>query len=197
MTFWSSQKNKMTNPKFKFRWQVAFSGGNGGVGAKPASFAAKSVSKPSFEVSSEEHKYLNHTFKYPGRLSWDAVSVTLVDPGGDEDTAKALAQIIKDSGYHVPNSDTDVTTITKKKALDALGTVTITQYSGEDAIGEQSQVLEQWTLHNAWISKVGFGDLSYDDEGLSEVELELQYDWATLEAGGPDASSKFFARQDT
>ena len=40
-------------------------------------------------------------------------------------------------------------------------------------------VVESWTLNNPFINKVGFGDLSYEDDGLSEISLGITYDWAT------------------
>ncbi len=44
----------------------------------------------------------------------------------------------------------------------------------------QEQFSESWTLHNAWLKNVDFGDLSYEDEGMSEITMTIRYDWAVL-----------------
>ena len=41
-----------------------------------------------------EHKYLNHTFYYPNAVTWNAIDITMVDPGGDPDAAATLAGIV-------------------------------------------------------------------------------------------------------
>jgi hypothetical protein len=40
--------------------------------------------------------------------------------------------------------------------------------------------IETWELYNPFISKVSFGDLSYENENLVEITVEIQYDWALL-----------------
>ena len=68
MAFWSEAN---LDPKRKFRWVVQIAGL--GIGE----YIAKTVDKPKFEVSEEEHKFINHTFYYPGRVTWQEVSLTL------------------------------------------------------------------------------------------------------------------------
>ena len=46
---------------------------------------------------------LNHTFYYPGKVEWNAVEATLVDPGGNFDTSKALVENIRRAGYVYPD----------------------------------------------------------------------------------------------
>jgi hypothetical protein len=67
----------------------------------------------------------------------------------------------------------------------ALGVVNIIHM---DADGND---LETWLLHNAFIKSVKFSDLDYDSEDLSTCDLELRYDWATMEskAGGTAGSA--------
>ena len=64
-------------------------------------------------------------------------------------------------------------TISKNKSVDSIGPVVITQ------IDSEGTTVEEWTLHNPFISKLGFGDLDYSSEDLSEISLEVTYDWAT------------------
>ena len=167
MPFWTDATNQ--DPKRGYRFLVQL--GNYPQGAE---WYAKKAKKPSFTINNVEHKFLNHTFHYPGRLTWDEVTVELVDPV-DPDATLNTAAIIRASGYAPPTSTTPYgSTISKKAAVAALNTVIITQIDG---VGEP---LETWTLQNAWISKVEFGELSYDSDELTGVTLTLRYDWASI-----------------
>tara|TARA_Y100001937_G_scaffold43141_1_gene60970 strand:+ start:6846 stop:7349 length:504 start_codon:yes stop_codon:yes gene_type:complete len=135
---------------------------------------AKSVDKPSFEISTQEHDYLNHKFKFPGKTTWSPVSMKMVDPT-NPDMAATLSDIVTYAGYHPPSTADDHTSMSKSSAVKTLGDVYIEQ------IDANGTMIEKWTLKNAWISKVTYGNLDYSSEELTEVEMEFQYDWATLE----------------
>ena len=51
-----------------------------------------------------------------------------------------------------------------------------------DAQGNTSDdlILEKWTLYNAWIQKITPSEVDYDNEDLSNIEVVLSYDWASL-----------------
>jgi hypothetical protein len=101
--------------------------------------------------------------------------MTLVDPVNPDMTA-TLSDLVEVSGYAPPTlEDGGMATISKAKASNALGTVYVIQL---DANGNQ---LEKWTLWNAFLIDVKFGDMSYGDDALQEVSLELRYDWAQVE----------------
>ena len=167
MSFWTDAT--LQDPKRKFRFTVTLS-------AYPdsARWYAKSVTKPRFEIGGTDHKFLNHTFKYPGSVTWQDVTCTLVDPVSPDAVANTMA-IIQNAGYVVPGGPNILTTMSKRKAIAALGGVTI------DQIDDVGNPLETWTLRNAYISGVNLGDLSYGEETLSEIALTLKYDWATCE----------------
>tara|TARA_R100000808_G_scaffold24791_1_gene58368 strand:+ start:23 stop:634 length:612 start_codon:yes stop_codon:yes gene_type:complete len=200
MPFWSTnfseQGAEYKDPKRKFRFQVQFQGISAQIGGA-AAWYAKTVNKPSFTIASAEHKYLNHTFFYPGSVAWQDVTVTLVDPV-EPDMAATLSDIVQLSGYKPPVTPTDESSLgsmSKAKAAGALGAVTIAQLDGNGA------PLETWTLMNAFITEVKYGDLAYGDDELTEISLTLKYDWATCETSNTNGSvatagqggSNFFA----
>ena len=45
---------------------------------------------------------------------------------------------------------------------------------------------ETWTLKNAFIIKVAYGELEYGDDALSEVTIDFKYDWAELQVAGDE-----------
>ena len=44
--------------------------------------------------------------------------------------------------------------------------------------------MEEWTLKNAFLTKVDFGKLSYAEEGLVEIAIGVDYDYADLVVKG-------------
>jgi len=189
--FWT-QPNR--DPKRAYRWLVIFPNMPNG-----AIWYAKKVKKPKINVSKTEHQYLNHTFKYPGRVTWDDVTCTLVDPVSP-DAAHHLAATIQGSGYLIPRTYNDVTTISKARANEMLGEVQIVQINesidpngvrlrgssakpmayGQGTGAGSANIVEAWTLKNAWLMDVDFGELDYESDELTQIQLTLAYDYATL-----------------
>jgi hypothetical protein len=186
MAFWSTnfgEDTALKDPKRKFRFTVEIQGINAAAGGA-AIWYAKTVSKPSFQIAAAEHKYLNHTFYYPGSVSWQDVSLTLVDPV-DPDMAATLSEMIEVAGYSPPTDSNSLTSMSKAKAAGALGTVIITQIDSDGA------PLETWTLWNSFITELKYGDLEYGGDDLTEVSVTLKYDWARLET--PQSTSSAVA----
>ena len=175
--FWTSPTFE---PKRAFRFLVEFTPGDG---ADSLQFLAKSVTRPSYTVSSNPHKFFNHTFHYPGRVEWGTVTLTLVDalePNASDIFMKYLGNI----GYADPNKNADQSsltnqTITKQTATSALGMVKIMEMGTDEATGSKSVEKANWVLQNAFITEVNFGEHSYDSEDMIDIQLTIQYDWAT------------------
>lgn len=180
MAFWTDQT---LEPKRKYRFLVRFPGFDGGQGL---TFVAKKATKPKITITETPHKYIDHTFYYPGNVEWDPVTVTIVDPV-DPDAAKGFSSVLEASGYIIPSNANQVTTISKASAVGTLGGVTIEQF-GSGLLNPGGDIpkeaLERWTLRNVWIKSINFSDLDYESDDLSEIEIELRYDWAELESFG-------------
>mgnify|MGYP005820743845 CR=1 FL=1 len=179
--FWTGNTSGITMPKRQSRWLLT-------IGGVP-SWVCKSVSKPSFSVGESAHRFINHTFYFPGRLEWNAVDATLVDPV-DPDIAKRMIDMVRAGGYNYPTNDAEAQSIISKAGMiGALGgPVTIEQLgpvTGTASIAEGGAVdsppavtIEKWTLHNAWVQDVNFGSLSYDSDELVEISVKFRYDYA-------------------
>ena len=170
MAFWSASGGDTTKePKRNFRFLVTMAAFEG-QGA-PNLWFAKTCDKPSFTIETAEHQYLNHTFYYPGAVKWQAISMTLVDPG-NPDVVGLINSVVQQSNYAIPGTPSELTTMSKGAAVSALGIVTVQQL---DAGG---RAIETWTLNNAFITEAKFGSLEYGSDDLTTVDLTLQYDWA-------------------
>jgi hypothetical protein len=179
MAFWSTdlgaQGNNFGDPKRKFRFKVYLGGG----GDADFIWWAKTVDKPSFEVGSVEHKFLNHTFNFPGSVTWKEVNLTLVDPSGDKDAVAHLSRIARNAGYVVPSTSTSsLISISKNSMVDSLGQIRIQQIDAE------GDVTEEWLLKNPIMTECSFGSLAYGDDELVEVTTGFKYDWAECTIGG-------------
>ena len=164
MGFWNDPQQFDT--KRAYRWIALFN--------QVDPYAIKSVSKPSFSISETSHRFLNHTYFYPGRVEWNTVDIVIVDPLKPDGT-KTIMHMVEAAGYNPDITPaTPLKTISKSKAVSTLRNLQIHQL---DAEGSK---IEVWDLKHAWIKDVKFGDLSYDSDDLMNISLTIRFDWAEL-----------------
>ena len=171
MSFWTSTA---LEPKRQYRFRLTITA-VGGDGVSNAIWYAKKVTIPSFTVGEVKHSFVDKTFYFPGRVEWNTIEATLVDPQ-DPDAVNIVNKILVGSGYYVPsaaNGDEDWGSMSKKEAQSAIGKVVI------DVIDQDGKAVESWELENPFIKSAKFGDLSYDSDELREITMEFRYDWAT------------------
>ena len=162
MTFWSANN---VEPTRQYRFTIS-DGMN-------VWWWAKSIEKPSFDIDSQEHKLINHKFKYPGVATWNDSKITIVDTGR---RAHELYYTLIGSGYG-PDAMMSVEGIQKVRATDNFrlgGDLVIHQVDSE------GKVLEEWELKNPWVKSVSFGTLDYSSDELITIDITVTYDWANL-----------------
>lgn len=176
MAFWTEQTNE---PKRNFRFLVEITR-LGDNGADSVQWWARSFKVPSYIISETTHDFMDNKFYYPGRLTWDDVTLQLVDPVSPN--AVALTnQVIINSGYKVKGlGDLNApSTMSKLKATgQALGDVVVT------ILNSDGDEIEKWTLKNPFIKTVTFSDLSYEDDSLRTIDITFRYDWAVCDNSG-------------
>lgn len=173
MAFWSSR----IEPKRVNRWYMVFGGGGN---LDSLTFALKSVEKPKYKQTPVLHKFANHNFKYPGRVTWDAIPIkfaSVTQPHATDlvNRIKALA------GYKNPNevfdpSGINYSFLSKEKFNDAIAGNGV-QLKQVDVDGK---TIELWTINNPFFTDVKFGSLDYGNDGIIDVECTMRYDWAEL-----------------
>lgn len=182
MAFWGESliKGQSREPKRKYRWKVQFGTSVGMDKGEGLIWYAKTVDKPKMTISADaNHKFMGHTFKFPGSVTWEDINIVLVDPAENQgiDAARKLLEMVAASGYEFPKKSNNLATINKVESVSALGPVTITQL---DAEGND---IEEWTLFNPFIKSVEWDQLDYASDDLSEITLGVVYDWAELTRG--------------
>jgi hypothetical protein len=181
--FWSTA-NGNSEPKRNYRFLVQLDGLN----TSPLWYA-KSVGLPNYTVTNVSHTFLDNEYHFPGKVQWQEISLTLVDPIS-ENAVKQTNQMIINSGYTVPAApvgvgDSSASTLSKSKMNnDGLKSVTIT------VIDSEGSQVEKWTLMNPILTSAKFGDLDYTNEDLKTVEIGLKYDWAECDSKTADQQFK-------
>ena len=172
MSFWTESSFE---PRRSFRFRLASTNGLelSNTGRVPSWWNAKTVTKPSYSVSSSEYQLVNQKFKVPGVVTWDPVTIALADLG------KSVEGLVKDLstfGWN-PNGGDDGLDKTRLQGetSDEIGKIRIEQFNGA------GEVLETWTLEGAYISRVAFGNLDYGSDDIVEIQITVDYDYALLE----------------
>jgi hypothetical protein len=181
MSFW---KDGSAEPKRNFRFLVTINALSNGV-----VWFAKNVTTPSFNVTSVTHDFLDNKYYYPGRIEWQTISLTLVDPVSP-DAVGFVNKILTDTGYNIKEAPGvggntyKPLTIAKSKAI-----IAGLQSMRIDIIDQDGEALEQWELNNPFIESAKFGDLDYTNDELRTVELTIKYDWAKCTITGNGAGT--------
>ena len=160
MTFWTEAS---LEPKRNFRFKIN----------NPTAtwWFAKSIDKPSFEVSNSEYQLINHKFKYPGIVTWKNIQVILVDfaKGGPNGGVQLKAELSA-MGYTRPD-ETPMIGISK-------GISSVIDLQIQHLAADGKTAVDTWTLKGAFIISATYSKLDYSSDDLSEITLEIAYDYA-------------------
>ena len=175
MAFWT---DNTVEPKrsYRFIFELPGTGDNDVL----ASYFVKSADKPNFQMEGGPTvNYVQHTFKYPGRVTWQDVTVTVIDPA-TPDAAAILTNILVESGYTLPSAAVNSrNSISKFAANNAMRNPKLRQ------IDTNGNPISEWVLWNAYFSGVNFGSVSYDEDSIVNYTLTISYDYASLNGTNP------------
>ena len=164
------------DPKRRFKFKLKF----GDI----QEYYVKTATMPKANISTVEHSYFDYNFKFPGRVTWDPITVTLVAPSTKaDDPTNILYDGLRTAGYFFP--DEGVLTgfsLGKKAFSDAFGGDPKLQLVG--SAGSAGNVIEEWTLRNAFLTSVDYGgSLDYTSDEMIELTMEITFDWAEKTLG--------------
>jgi len=170
-TFWSDAR---LEPKRKYRFELLLGG--------DSTYVVTKVKNPAVKISETPHKFLNHTFYYPGRVEWDPIDISFVDPGGKDDQSENLQTKLINSGYSNPETSTQRLRGLTKQASTTKGvkSVIINQLGIANSSSTSLQVIAFWELTNAFFTNITWGDYDYGGEDMLECSCTIRYDYATF-----------------
>ena len=164
-TFWKEQASQ---PKRNYRFKISMTG----FAADSIIWWAKTFKPPSYEMSEATHDYLDNKFYWPGRITWADVSMTLVDPQSPN-AVKLINDVMINGGYAVKgNAAVKPFTTSKNGLISQTGNVIA------EIVDADGEVIERWTLKNAWLKSASWSDLDYTNDELRQIDITFRYDWA-------------------
>lgn len=187
-SFWSVGQETPAIPKRNFRFLVSI-----GAGSGVPVWIVKSTTLPSFQVGEAKVHFVNHEFKYPGKVTYQDLTVTLIE-AVDPNTSYQLLNLFSKSGYKTPDKISDnlengaqTSVIFKHSAVEALGRVEL-KHIGSEEPGTNNV----YTLENAWIKNVVLpSSLDYSNQEVSDVKITFAYDWFVVKPGTLEPDDDF------
>jgi len=178
MPFWTAAGATGQDPKRESRFKVSI-GALSDTANGDTVWYAKTFSKPQATVKGIKHRFLNHTFNYPGSVEWADCTVEFIDPTDPVDGAGSIAFLLESMGYQIPENGIDLVNISKRKSVGSLGVVSVS------SIDDMGTEIETWTLQQPWVTKFEWGSYKYAGDELLSLKLTFTYDWATCEIKNP------------
>lgn len=155
--------------KRKFRWGLTIE-----TGCRTETipeYLVKVASRPNLAIEETEINSKNGKMYIPGKASWETITVTFYDVSGKSvrsDIGKLYNWIISVYDFMNPGGLRGELHMADSVHMYA-GKATLSMYSG------CGNILEKWTLLDAWPSAVNFGDLDYSSSEEATIELTLRY----------------------
>jgi hypothetical protein len=141
------------HPKKKHQWVLMIEGID--------AFLLKTAARPTVTTGELEIPFINSHRYIAGKTKFNTISVTLHDPIAPSGAQQVMEWIRLH--FEVVSGRSGYADFYKRdialKMLDPVGTV-----------------VEYWDGKGAFITEANFGDLSYEDEGLTEISLTLRAD---------------------
>jgi hypothetical protein len=145
-------------PKRKNRWVLMVEGID--------AYIVKTTARPTYATDEVEVPFVNSRRYLAGLTKFETMAVTLHDPIAPSGAQQIMEWIrlhfesVSGRAGYADFYKRDI----QLKLLDPIGTV-----------------IELWDIKGAFITNAAFGELTYEDGGLTEISLTLRYDNAVLQ----------------
>lgn len=167
--------NLVFKRKFRFLFELSHTCGSGKPLTVPRHFV-KVAARPSFTMEETEINYLNAKYWIPGKLSWEAITVTWFDVA-----YKDISPLYQWISYFADLSQPRrMHQGSQLKDWEAQGVLTLLDGCGE--------TLETWTLNHVFPVSVNFGTLEYASSEEVTIEMSLRYSDVEYESKCPSIS---------
>jgi hypothetical protein len=145
-------------PKKKNRWVLMIEGID--------AYIIKTAGRPQIQTESTPIAFINSTRYVAGKTTFQPMSITLHDPiapSGAQQVMEWVRTHFESVSGRAGYADFYKRDIALK-LLDPVGTV-----------------IEYWDIKGAFITDANFGEVTYEDGGLMDISLSLQYDNCVLQ----------------
>ncbi len=166
-------------PKLKDRWRIRFANiGGGGVDSQPLSVQCVTVARPNLSFTEVEINRYNSRAWVGSKHEWQPLTATIEDDVTGSASAVIQAQLqrqqwlIGAAGPFLAKS--------AEGSLYKFLTIIEMMDGGE-------RVVERWICEGCWIKSANYGEISYNEDGKVEIQLEIRFDHAKQDIGGYNA----------
>lgn len=160
--FWASH---LVEPKRSYKYLARWF--NGDV----PWWHVSSIDLPKYELGEAQVHALNHTFKYPGRITWQDVNMEITD-GESANIVYVIMKKLLAAGYAYPESPNVYRTISKAGVVRELGQLVVQEITWDE------KVIGEWQFKNAWIKSFDSAKRAYESDDAVKISLTITYDWA-------------------
>lgn len=150
--------------KRKYRWTFELNAPSGNI---PASFV-KLAARPNLTIEETEINYLHGKMWIPGKGTWETITVTYYDVGGNSGDVGGMANLY---GWLATIYDFTSPSCLHQSSRKG-GYAGTARLELNDGCG---QAMEKWTLSHAWPQAINFGELDYSSSEEVTIELTLRY----------------------
>jgi hypothetical protein len=153
--------------KRKFRWTLELQTCAGKI---PADFV-KMAARPNLTIEETEINHLNAKTWVPGKGTWETITVTYYDVGGNGVGAAGilLGWLSAVYGFHDPDN---LPMSSKRGNGNGGGYAGIATLKLYDGCGTE---MEKWEIKDAWPQAINFGELDYSSSEEVTIELTMRY----------------------
>lgn len=170
-------------PKRKFRYLFAIDFCRPTRRIPP--YFVRTVGRPSLTIEDTELNFLNSTTWIAGKPKWDSINVTYMDIDSGQNFELwswigTVYNFFSTNGVGAAASK-PCYSMGRRSQYEGVGTL-----QSLDGCGG---ITEQFSYNNCWPTNIKFGDNSYEDSGMVDIEMTLRYSQvAYRNFCGPDPS---------
>ena len=149
----------------------------------------KDVKRPSFSIEYASNNYLGYELKYPKKVKWTAISFTVIETWNPNALGTVLGNMmnkISTTAYTYPTNiiPESYYNLSKKNLINDFGSINI------KTLDPDGNIVDTWRIYNPMISKMTPSQLQYAQDELTNINVELEYDWAEYYLGSDIRAGK-------
>jgi hypothetical protein len=140
------------------------------------------VKRPAFTIDYQDYDYLGYMTKFPKKIKWEPVSFSIIethDPQVLGSVLGNLLQKVQTTAYTYPTNviSSNYKNLSKKNLTLGFGTMII------KTLDPDGRVVDLWRIYNPMVSKITPSALKYSDDTLTNIAVDVAYDWAEYSIG--------------
>lgn len=178
MSFWN-QAN--FDPKRQFKFKVVFD--NAKIAASPTQFyLAQAADRPKWTVSDgTKIDFLDKSFHYPGKVTWDPITITFIDGAtGPDNMARKAYTYLASSGWVNPGTFGAGTSSAAFATISKGGATSLNNVSIQ-ALKADGTIAETYVLYKPFVTNVELDGFDYKSEGILTAKFKFRFDYASIE----------------